>query len=63
MREFNLQTGNGTILQDDGEIIFFNFTAIPGKGYRTIQPGTQVIFEVVNGRFGLTARNVQKSAP
>ncbi|MDJ0694113.1 redoxin domain-containing protein [Mastigocoleus sp. MO_188.B34] len=63
VREFNLQTGNGTILQDDGEIIFFNFTAIPGKGYRTIQAGTQVIFEVVNSRLGLTARNIQKPTP
>lgn len=60
VREFDLQTGNGIILQDNGENIFFNFTAIPGKGYRTIQPGTQVIFEIVNGRFGLTARNIQK---
>lgn len=63
VREFDLKTGNGIILQDDGENIFFNFTAIPGKGYRTIQPGTQVIFEVVRSRFGLTARNVQKQTP
>lgn len=60
VREFDLQTGNGVITQDTGETVFFNFTAIPGKGYRTIQPGTQVIFEVVNSSFGLTARNVQK---
>ena len=60
VREFDLQTGNGIITQDTGDTIFFNFTAIPGKGYRTILPGTKVIFEVVNSRFGLTARNVQK---
>lgn len=63
VREFDLQTGNGVITQDTGETVFFNFTAIPGKGYRTIQPGMQVIFELVNSRFGLTARNVQKHTP
>jgi cold shock CspA family protein len=40
--------------------IFFNFTAIPGEGYRTLQAGTSVKFEIVESRAGLTARNVQK---
>jgi len=40
---------------------FFNFTAIPGEGYRTIRPGTPVKFEVVDS--GPDRRNVQKTRP
>jgi cold shock CspA family protein len=40
--------------------VFFNFTAIPGEGYRTIRAGTLVAFEVVENPTGLTARNVQR---
>lgn len=61
VRWFDINTGNGTIARDDtGEEVFFNFTAIPGEGYRTLKPGTPVQFEVVQGKFGWTARNVQK---
>jgi cold shock CspA family protein len=40
--------------------VFFNFTAIPGEGYRTLKPGTRVKFEIVAGKLGSTARNVQE---
>jgi cold shock CspA family protein/peroxiredoxin len=56
---FNFDTGNGTITRQDGAAVFFNFTAIPGAGYRTLKPGTRVRFELVETRAGLTARNVQ----
>lgn len=42
-----------------GEDVFFN-TTIPGEGYRTIQPGTLVKFEVIKNKSGLTARNIQR---
>jgi len=61
VRWFDLDAGVGTIdsdVSDDG--VFFNFTAIPGEGYRTLRPGTPVMFEVVKNGAGLTARNVQK---
>ncbi len=61
VRWFDLDAGMGTIdsdVSDDG--VFFNFTAIPGEGYRTLRPGTPVMFEVVENGAGLTARNVQK---
>ena len=61
MRWFDLDAGVGTIdsdVSDDG--VFFNFTAIPGEGYRTLRPGTPVIFEVVKNGAGLIVRNVQK---
>ncbi len=61
VRWFDLKAGSGTIARDDGgEDVFFNFTAIPGEGYRTLRPGTPVEFEIVEGKFGLSARNVQK---
>ncbi len=60
VRWFDFKTGNGAIAsQDTQEEIFFNFTAIPGEGYRTLNPGTAVAFEIVTGEFGLSARNVQ----
>ena len=58
VRWFDLQSGNGMI-DRDGDDIFFNFTAIPGEGYRTIVPGTAVRFEIVENKTGLTARNIQ----
>lgn len=59
---FDLRTGNGTIRQNNGASIFFNFTAIPGEGYRTIHAGTKVRFEIVETPTGVTARNVQIQA-
>jgi len=63
VRWFDIKTGSGLIAREDGgEDVFFNFTAIPGEGYRTLQAGTPVHFELVESRFGFTARNVQKRA-
>lgn len=60
---FDMITGNGMIARNDaGEDIFFNFTAIPGEGYRTLPAGTPVKFELVEGKFGLVARNVQQQS-
>lgn len=58
VRWFDIHTGNG-LIQDIGEDVFFNFTAIPGEGYRTLEAGTPVKFELVESKFGLTARNVK----
>mmetsp|Transcript_27276 Transcript_27276/g.48205 ORF Transcript_27276/g.48205 Transcript_27276/m.48205 type:complete len:207 (+) Transcript_27276:97-717(+) len=68
VRKFDLQTGNGLIIATDegegiGEFFFFNFTSIPGEGYRTIEPGTLVAFECVKHKSGLVARNVQRLPP
>ncbi|MBW4664219.1 MAG: redoxin domain-containing protein [Chroococcus sp. CMT-3BRIN-NPC107] len=58
---FDFKTGNGAIASSNvEEDIFFNFTAIPGEGYRTLDRGTKVEFEIVTSKFGLSARNVQK---
>lgn len=56
---FDLRTGNGYINSNDRkERIFFNFTAIPGEGYRTLRPGTHVKFNLVETHTGLSASHV-----
>jgi cold shock CspA family protein/peroxiredoxin len=63
VRWFDLVTGNGGIAPEDGgDEVFFNFTAIPGQGYRTIHAGTSVAFELVENPTGQTARNIQHLA-
>ena len=59
VRSFDVQAGVGWISTDAPEDVFFNFTAIPGEGYRTLRPGTPVRFERVENETGPTARNVQ----
>lgn len=61
VRRFDADAGTGVIAGDGvGGGVFFHFTAIPGQGYRTLNPGVPVKFEVVETRSGLTARNIQQ---
>lgn len=61
VQAFDLRTGNGYIEAPDlEELVFFNFTAIPGEGYRTIRVGQKVKFELVKTYTGISARNVLK---
>ena len=47
IKSFDYRTGNGFIESEETNgPIFFNFTAIPGSGYRTITPGTSVQFGI-----------------
>ncbi len=59
VESFDLRTGNGYIKSDEfADPIFFNFTAIPGEGYRTLRPGTSVKFNAINTHTGLSANHV-----
>ena len=61
VRWFDLNAGIGMIAREGSDDdVFFHFTALPGQGYRTIRPGTPVKFEIVEGKTGPTARNVQE---
>ncbi len=55
---FNDAKGFGFITTEGGDDVFVHFTAIQGNGFRSLQEGAQVEFEVVNGPKGLQASNV-----
>lgn len=56
---FNPDKGYGFIQPDDGgEDLFVHFTAIQASGYRTLNEGQKVSFEVTQGQKGPQASNV-----
>lgn len=55
---FNEQKGYGFIQQDNGPDVFVHFTAIRGKGFRTLTEGQRVEFEVIEGEKGPQASNL-----
>ena len=56
---FNEAKGFGFITQDNGgEDVFVHFNAIQGTGFKTLNEGQPVTFEVENGPKGLQAANV-----
>ncbi len=57
---FNNEKGYGFIETDSGEDIFVHFTAIQGDGYKSLEEGQEVSFEVVEGNRGPQAANVEK---
>ncbi|MCP4645162.1 MAG: cold shock domain-containing protein [bacterium] len=61
---FNNQKGYGFIVRDGTPDIFVHYTAIQMEGFRTLQQGDEVDFELLQGAKGLQAINVQAvSAP
>ena len=57
---FNGSKGYGFIAQDEGGDVFVHFSAIQGDGFKTLDEGQEVEFEIVNGPKGLQAANVVK---
>lgn len=55
---FNDAKGFGFITTEAGEDVFVHFSAIQGNGFRSLQEGAAVEFEVVKGPKGLQASNV-----
>jgi CspA family cold shock protein len=56
---FNQKKGYGFIIQEEGgEEIFVHFSAISGEGYKTLEAGDRVQFEVSKGDKGPQAINV-----
>jgi len=55
---FNNEKGYGFITRESGPDVFVHYTAILGEGYRSLNEGDAVSFEVVDGQKGLQARNV-----
>jgi CspA family cold shock protein len=59
---FNPEKGFGFITQSGGEDVFVHFKAIAGDGYKSLDEGQKVEFEVVKGPKGLQAANVVKTS-
>lgn len=59
---FNNSKGYGFIGRDDGPDVFVHYSAITGDGYRTLEEGDAVQFEIVQGAKGPQAANVEKPA-
>ncbi|MFI3329662.1 MAG: cold shock domain-containing protein [bacterium] len=57
---FNNEKGYGFILKEDYEDIFVHYTAIMDQGFKTLEEGQEVKFDLINGDKGLQANNVNK---
>ena len=57
---FNDSKGFGFIQQDDGPDVFVHHSAIKAEGFRTLEEGARVQFEIVDGPKGPAANNVMK---
>lgn len=56
---FNAGKGFGFIARENGEDVFVHFSAIQSNGFRTLQEGQAVSFDVKRGAKGWQAENVQ----
>ncbi len=57
---FNNEKGFGFIEVEGGDDVFVHFTAIQGDGYKSLEEGQEVSFEIVEGNRGPQASNVEK---
>ncbi|MBS3198333.1 cold-shock protein [Turicibacter bilis] len=57
---FNADKGYGFITVDNGDEVFVHFSEIQGEGFKTLEEGQKVEFEVTQGNRGPQASNVQK---
>jgi cold shock protein len=56
---FNAEKGFGFIEADGGQDVFVHFSAIQSEGFKTLEEGQSVSFEIVEGARGPQASNVQ----
>ena len=57
---FNGSKGYGFITPEEGSDVFVHFSAIQGDGFKSLDEGQEVEFEIVNGPKGQQAENVTK---
>ena len=56
---FNAEKGFGFISREQGDDVFVHFSNIQGEGYKTLDEGQRVEFDVAPGRKGEEAQNVR----
>lgn len=59
---FSAEKGYGFIERENGNDVFVHFSAITTEGFKTLEEGTEVEFEVVEGAKGPQASNVSTVA-
>ncbi len=57
---FNAEKGYGFISQENGEDVFVHYSSITGNGFKSLDEGQRVAFDVTPGRKGPQASNVTK---
>lgn len=57
---FNAEKGFGFIETEDGNDVFVHYSAIQAEGFKTLEEGQEVSFEIVEGNRGPQAANVVK---
>ena len=57
---FNAEKGYGFITGEDGNDVFVHFSAIQGEGFKTLDEGQSVSYDLVEGNKGKQAANVVK---
>ncbi|MFN7250479.1 MAG: cold-shock protein [Anaerobacillus sp.] len=58
---FNSEKGFGFIEREGGDDVFVHFSAIQGDGYKSLDEGQEVTFDIENGQRGPQATNVRKA--
>ena len=60
VRRFNNQRGFGFISDSEGNDVFVHYTGINGEGFKSLEEGQEVEFDIVQGEKGPQAVNVNK---
>ena len=56
---FNAEKGFGFITGEDGKDVFAHFSQIQANGFKSLEEGQEVTFDVAQGQKGLQAENIQ----
>ena len=57
---FNAEKGYGFITGENGKDVFVHFSAIQGEGFKTLDEGQSVTYDLTEGQRGMQASNVVK---